>query len=105
MLADIASRINGDVLRTEMDATTEDRKIRREILQHYQTKGSTLANDERNGERLKRLKFIGEALDDPKLARMTASSAAAHLSPVIGLSPHTLRKDIAEIRKLTGPTS
>jgi hypothetical protein len=104
-LAHEAKRINADVITPPEMASATIRQTWREIFQHYQPKGSTLANTERNGERLNRLKRIGEALDDPKLARLSASSAAAHLSSLLGLSPHTLRKDIAEIRKLTGPTS
>ena len=105
ILAATAQRINDDVLPTGIAAAAEARKTRREILQHYQPTGSTMANNERTGERLIRLERIRKALAAPKLAQLTASSAAAHLSGELELSPHTLRKDIAEIRKLTGPTS
>ena len=105
LLTDIAQRINGDVIQTAAAATAEANKTRREILQHNQPKGAVMANEDRNRERMNRLVRLRKALENPKLAQLTASSAAMHLSTELGLSPHTLRKDIAELRKLTGPTS
>ncbi len=97
--------VNSDVLTSASESAATIHKTRREILKHYQQEGATTANGLRSDVRKSRLAVITQALNDPRRAQLSASNVAAILSKELGLSPHTLRKDIAEIRKLTGPSS
>jgi len=96
--------INRGVLETPKDFAVNLAKTRREIRQHYQREGAAAArsiNVQRSADRKKRLIEVALRLKNPVVANMSISSAAAHLSTKLGLSPHTLRKYIAEIRKLS----
>ena len=105
VLARAANRVNGEVLTSSEDSATALQKTRREILKHYQFEGGATANAVRSDERKVRLAKITEALNDPRRSQLSTKRMAEILSEQLGRSPHTLRKDIAEIRKLTGPTS
>lgn len=100
------SNINDDILQSAEAAAGEMARTRRQILQHFQPMGADEANAVRKDDRNARLKLISEKLMDParNFGRMSAIDAAARLASELGFSKHTLRKDIAEIRKLTGPT-
>ena len=74
-------------------------------LPQFQRQGGPMANEQRSIQRNAGLERVAIALREPILARMSDSSAAVHLATEMKLSPHTLRKYIAQIRKLTGPTS
>lgn len=102
-LARCAECINGDVITPQKMASVNIRKTRREIFQHYQPEGSAVANETRADERIKRLALIEAALNDQSrnLRRLSNIRAADILAGEFGLSLHTLRKDVAEIRKLT----
>jgi hypothetical protein len=74
-------------------------------LPQFQRQGGAMANMDRANRRKEAVGRVAILLNNPILARMSDLSAAAHLAAEIGLRPHTLRKYIAQIRKLTGPTS
>jgi hypothetical protein len=100
-----AERINSEVIPTPKQLAESARKTRREVLQHYQPEGAPAANQVRELDRVARLQKVAEVLDNSKFARMSAYSAAVHISKGTGLSPRTVRQYIAEIRKLAGPSS
>ncbi len=100
--------INRDVLEVPQEFAVNLAKTRREIRQHYQRDGVAAArsiNVQRSADRDKRLIDVELGLQNSVVANMSVSSAAAHLSTQLGLNPHTLRKYIAEIRKLSRPSS
>lgn len=102
-----SNRTNADVLGDPRENAAATAKTRREVMQHFQKVGGEQANDVRNEVRVARFDVIQAALRDPlrNLAKLSDSRAAEILSVELGLSPNTLRRDIAEIRKLIGPTS
>lgn len=104
-LAGVAESINGEFLPNDATAA-EISKTRREIMQVYQVEGGLIANETRINARAKRLEIIAKALADPlrNVGRLSDIRAAEMLSLDLKLSKHTLRRDIAELRKLIGPT-
>lgn len=106
VLARAANRVNEDLLTSPEDSAVALKKTRREILLFYKCEGAVTANTVRSDERKVRLAQIREALNDPRragLSRLSNWRAAEILCEQFGLSLRTLRQDIAEIRKLTGP--
>jgi hypothetical protein len=73
-------------------------------LPQFQRQGGAIANHNRSKQRSVSIERVTVALNNPVLARMSDLSAAVNLATEMKLSPHTLRKYIAQIRKLTGPS-